>query len=473
MKRLIAVVSLLLLASTSGYAQNPDSFADMLERVMPSVVSISVVQNNPQQRMNMDAPQFPPGSPFEQFFKNYRPNFPQDNKAMSMGSGFVVSASGVIMTNSHVIENAEDINVIFNDGYTTKATLLSLDKKTDIALLKIETDKKIVPVKFGDSDKARIGDWILAIGNPFGLGSTVTKGIISARARDIQAGPYDDFIQTDAPINRGNSGGPMINVKGEVIGINTAIFSPSGGSVGIGFAIPSNMAKMVYDNLMKHGKIRRGQIGIKVQSITEEIAQTLGLTQAEGALVAGLDTGGAAEKAGIKVGDVILSFDGTDITSMRQLPKIVAGAEIGKQKDIVVWRDGKKQTLKVTPEEMIETQPTPSVGSALEATPAGDGSLTIEQLGLTIANITAETKNKYKLSKDSKGVVITNIDRESEAFNKGIKIGDVIVEVKQTPINKIGDVSSLIAAAQQQDLKSVLVLVDSKEGLKFIALKIK
>ena len=327
----------------------PDGFADLAARLLPAVVNVSTTQTLKKEDMP-DMPQFPPGSPFDEFFKDFMERQKgQDatpRKVTALGSGFIIDPSGLVVTNNHVIDDAEQITVILHDTQAFKAKIVGRDTKADLALLKIEVPTKLPFVQFGDSDGARVGDWVIAIGNPFGLGGTVTAGIVSARARDINAGPYDDFIQTDASINKGNSGGPLFNMKGEVIGINTAIFSPSGGSIGIGFSIPSNEAKPVLADLQKYGKTRRGWLGVRIQSVTPDIAESLGLKEQKGALVAGTTPDGPAEKAGIKAGDVILTFDGKDVVDMRRLPRIVAETGIDKDVDVQLWRGGKMTTSK-------------------------------------------------------------------------------------------------------------------------------
>ncbi len=454
---------------------NLTSYADIVEKVLPSVVSISINHNNNQPVIS-DLPDFPSGSPFEKFFKDFNTDSSSQplQKASSIGSGFIVSSDGIIMTNAHVIDNAQKLDITFSDGSKNKASLLNLDKKTDIALLKVATDYPLTPIVFGDSSKARIGDKIIAIGNPFGLGITVSSGIISARARDIQIGPYDDFLQTDAPINRGNSGGPMFNVQGEVIGINTAIFSPSGGSVGIGFAIPSNMASDIYNKLMTHGKISRGQIGVKVQTVTKEIAENLGMPQAKGALIANISNNSSAYKAGIKIGDVILSINNTPINIMRDLPRLVAQSPINQQVPITLWRNGKEYSTLINIEEMKdETSEVTSNTFSIPLTSSHSEDLELPELGLSIANINEETKEQYNLSPDSKGVVITSLSPTITDTAQELAIGDIIIEVKQTPIVKTSDVQALIKASQNQKLKSVLMLVHTQEGIKFIALRLR
>ncbi|MEL0062206.1 MAG: Do family serine endopeptidase, partial [Candidatus Puniceispirillum sp.] len=343
---LMVVIAYLFVAVPAGAAGRPASFADQVEALSPAVVNIStttIVGDG----SGVDMPQFPPGSPFEDFFKNFGDNNRQ-RKAQSLGSGFIIDQEGIVVTNYHVIENAEEIRVILKDETSFTAKVLGQDKKTDIAVLKIDPGKtKLTAVTFGDSDKLRVGDWVLAIGNPFGLGGTVTAGIVSARGRDIGNGPYDDFIQTDASINRGNSGGPLFNVAGEVIGINTAIYSQSGGSVGIGFAISSNLAERVTGQLIEFGQTRRGWLGVFIQEVTPDIADSLGLKEAAGALVSSVNEASPAAKGGVQPGDVILKFDGKTIDKMRDLPRIVAETEIGTAVDVELFRQGKKATVKI------------------------------------------------------------------------------------------------------------------------------
>ncbi|HEX2151475.1 MAG TPA: Do family serine endopeptidase, partial [Stellaceae bacterium] len=339
----------------------PDSFADLAEKLLPSVVNISTTQNvasdKPGERSSPGRPRVPPGSPLDEFFKDFldrngqrnEKQEPRSRKATSLGSGFVVDPAGYIVTNNHVIEGADEINVILHDDTRLKAEVLGRDSKTDVAVLKIKTDKKLIPAVWGDSDKARVGDWVLAIGNPFGLGGSVSAGIVSARQRNIHSGPYDDYLQTDTAINRGNSGGPMFNGQGEVIGINTAIYSPSGGSIGIGFAIPSNIAREVANELSTDPEhvVRRGWLGVRIQAVTDEVAETLGLDKSRGALIASVNENGPAQTGGIQPGDVILSFDGKPVSDMRHLPRVVAGTKAGKTVPVTVWRKRREETLQV------------------------------------------------------------------------------------------------------------------------------
>ena len=470
----VLVALFLMTAPTLAQAQGrsaPDSFADLAERLLPSVVNISTTQVI-EGRRGMELPKLPPGSPFEDFFKEFFDrNQPEhrSRKATSLGSGFIVDPRGYIVTNNHVIQDADEITVIMHDNTRLKAELVGRDTKTDLAVLKIEPKGKLTAVKFGDSDVARVGDWVVAIGNPFGLGGTVTAGIISARGRDINSGPYDDFIQTDASINRGNSGGPMFNLKGRVIGINTAIFSPSGGSVGIGFAIPSSVASPVIKQLVKHGQVRRGWLGVHIQAVTEEIAETLGLKEASGALVASVIPDGPAEKAKMKAGDVILKFDGREVSKMRRLPRMVADTEVGKSVDILVWRGNKKVTLKAKVEELGETPA--EVAAKTPGSRKGSES-TIDVLGLQLSSITAKLKSKYSLGKDLKGVVVTKVTESGPAAEKGIRPGDVIVEISQQEVTEPADIEKKVAEAEKAGRKSVLLLLEGQGGLRFVAIRI-
>jgi len=470
----LAPVLALALMAVSGAADAktvPDSFADLAQELLPSVVNISTTQVI-EGRAGMKLPKLPPGSPFEDFFKEFFDhNQPEQRsrQATSLGSGFIVGAEGYVVTNNHVIQDAEEITVILHDNTRLKAELVGRDKKTDIAVLKVKPKSKLTAVKFGDSDSARVGDWVMAIGNPFGLGGTVTAGIISARGRDINAGPYDDFIQTDASINRGNSGGPMFNLKGRVIGINTAIFSPSGGSVGIGFAIPSSVAGPVIKQLVKHGQVRRGWLGVHIQAVTEEIAETLGLKEASGALVASVIPDGPAEKAKMKAGDIILKFDGREVSKMRRLPRMVADTEVGKSVDILVWRGNKKVTLKAKVEELGETPA--EVAAKTPGSRKGSES-TIDVLGLQLSSITAKLKSKYSLGKDLKGVVVTKVTESGPAAEKGIRPGDVIVEISQQEVTEPADIEKKVAEAEKAGRKSVLLLLEGQGGLRFVAIRI-
>ena len=464
---LVSIVGLWSLESNAKTA--PESFAQLAATLLPSVVNISTTQNV-EGRQGPAMPQLPPGSPFEDFFKEFfdrnQPNTPS-RRATSLGSGFIISEDGFVVTNNHVIAEADEISVILHDDTRLKAKLIGRDPKTDLAVLKVKREKKLPAVSFGNSRKARVGDWVVAIGNPFGLGGTVTAGIISARGRDINAGPYDDFIQTDASINRGNSGGPMFNLKGQVIGINTAIFSPSGGSVGIGFAIPTSTAEPVIDQLRKSGTVKRGWLGVHIQAVTGEIAETLGLDQVGGALVASVIDQSPAAKGGIKYGDVILKFDGKDVGEMRSLPRIVAETEVGKPVAVEVWREGNDKILTVAVGELKDGQ---KIASKKSNTPSKE--LVINELGVTISSIHEKVRERFKLKPDVNGVVVTKVTEGGQAAEKNIRPGDLIIEVSQEKILIPADVREKIKAAKKADRKSVLLHLQSQSGMRFVAVRI-
>jgi len=464
----------------------PDSFADLAARLLPAVVNVSSTQTmqtrNGGPGLGPEIPMFPPGSPFEQFFKDFlnrnRPGGRGDNqprpperRAQSLGSGFIIDASGLIVTNNHVIDGADEISVTLQDNTVLKAELVGRDETGDIALLRVKSDKPLPTVEFGDSSKMRVGDWVLAIGNPFGLGGTVTAGIVSARGRDIRQGPYDDFIQTDAAINRGNSGGPLFNMDGEVIGINTAIYSPSGGSIGIGFSIPSNMAKNVVAQLRDFGHPRRGWLGVKIQQVTPDIAESLGLKEVGGAMIAGVNDGGPADKAKMRNGDIILKFDGHDVKEMHALPRIVADSEVGKQVPVVLWRDGKQVTVEATLAEKPDDIATASTDQGSK-TDTGTKPTDLSDLGMKIAPVTQDMKDKYQLGADQKGVVITDVSPNSPAADRGLKAGDVIMEVQQSEVSTPADVQKRIAAAMKSDRKFVLMLIQRPDGVQYVPLSL-
>lgn len=459
----------------------PESFADLAAQLLPSVVNISTTQVSkakPPARggsPSPDSPQVPPGSPFEEFFKDFFDRNPQENRPRrntSLGSGFIIDPSGIVVTNNHVIADADEVTVTLHDDSTLKAEIIGRDAKTDLAVLKVKTEKKLPAVKFGNSDVTRVGDWVLAIGNPFGLGGTVTAGIVSARARDIQSGPYDDFLQTDASINRGNSGGPMFNLAGEVIGINTAIFSPTGGSVGIGFAIPASLARPVVEQLRQYGKTRRGWLGVRIQQVNDEIAESLGLDKARGAMVAAVTANGPAEKAKIEPGDVVLTFDGKDVNEMRRLPRIVAETPIDKKVVATVWRKGKELKLDVVVGELDENEtaalaPDPGAKGGKEGTKT-----TVDALGLSMAKLNPELREKFDIDTGVEGVVITEVTTDSPAAQKGLRAGDVIVEVAQEQVKDPKDVADRVKKAKDAGRKSVLMLVDRQGDLRFVAIKL-
>jgi serine protease Do len=464
----------------------PDSFADLAAKLVPSVVNISTTQSMKPDRgrehSGPEIPQFPPGSPFEEFFRDFfdhgmpkggRPEA-QPRKATSLGSGFIIDPTGYIVTNNHVIADADEITVILHDNTNLKAELVGRDTKTDIALLKVSTDKPLNAVPWGDSDAARVGDWVVAIGNPFGLGGSVTAGILSARQRDINSGPYDDFLQTDASINRGNSGGPMFNMDGQVIGINTAIYSPSGGSIGIGFAIPSNLAKPVVAELQNEPdhNVRRGWLGVRIQAVTDEIAESLGLDKARGALIASVSDNGPAQAAGIQAGDVVLSFDGRDVTDMRRLPRLVAETPVGKSVPVTVWRKRKENAVQVTVGRLEESDQQQASVQPSQKKKAADESGVVKTLGLTLSGITPDLKEKFSLAGESKGVVVVDVAKDSPAAAKGVRPGDLIMEAAQEEVKSPVEVNNKIEEAKKSGRKSILLLVERQGDLRFIALRL-
>jgi serine protease Do len=486
-----AVLAMPLLPAAIPIAQArsaPESFADLAATLQPGVVNISSSTNvqahggGDRGQNGPEMPQFPPGSPFEQFFhdfmeRNHRGGgngSPQDppRRMQSLGSGYIIDPSGIVVTNNHVIDGADEITVILQDNTKLKATLVGKDDKADIAVLKVTSDKPLPFVKFGDSDHMRVGDWVLAIGNPFGLGGTVTAGIVSARGRDIGQGPYDDFIQTDAAINRGNSGGPLFNMDGEVIGMNTAIYSPSGGSIGIGFSIPSNLVRNVVDQLRDFGHARRGWLGVQIQAVTPDIAESLGLHDPDGALVAGVVDGGPADKAKIHRGDIITKFNGQAVKEMRNLPKIVAETAIGQTVPVTIWRDGKEQTLSANVAELPpDNQQVASAAGSDK--PRAAAPTDISGLGMKVAPITPDTRDKYQIGQDQKGVVVTDVTAGSAAADKGLKPGDVIVEVQQEEVNTPDDVNSRVDRVRKANRASVLMLVQTADGLRWVPLSLK
>ncbi len=469
----IGVMLVCLMAIRDARAEVPESFADLAERLLPAVVNISTTQVvGDRQFDGPELPQFPPGSPFEEFFREFErrrnPNQPP-RRATSLGSGFIVEGNYVV-TNYHVIEGADEITVILQDDTNLPAQIVGWDDKTDIALLEVESDAELPHLDWGDSNEMRVGDWVVAIGNPFGLGGTVTAGIISAIARDINAGPYDDFIQTDASINRGNSGGPMFNVDGEVIGINTAIFSPSGGSVGIGFAIPSSLGRAVVDQLREFGRTRRGWLGVRIQSVTDEIAESLDLEEPRGALVASVTPQGPAAAAGIEPGDVVLEFDGQDVPEMRRLPRLVADTEVGKEVLVSIWRRGELLEISVVLGELEQAED----DGLLAAVPTDPGveDRALEGLGLTLEPLSPDLRDQFDLPSSAGGVIITSVEPDSAASEKGLVEGEVILEVGQEPVESPRDVIDRIEEAREAGRRSVLLLVDRRGDLRFVALGI-
>ena len=453
--------------NTSFARSAPDSFADLAERLSPSVVNIStttVIENKSRQM-----PSFPPGSPFEDFFKQFDNPGGQKRKAQSLGSGFIIDETGYIITNNHVIDNAEKIMVILYDDTSFEAKVVGKDPKTDVALLKIDPKKtKLKAVKFGDSNDLRVGDWVMAIGNPFGFGGTVTAGIVSARGRNL-SGSYDDYIQTDASINRGNSGGPLFDMKGNVVGINTAIFSQSGGSVGIGFAVSSNLAKQVTDQLKQYGRTKRGWLGVLIQEISQEIADSLGMKSAKGALVSSATEGGPAEKAGVKTGDVILKFNDIEIGSMKELPKVVAGTPVGKSVPLVILRNGKKIVLNVTLGELELAEKDNLIGRSKSSS---GKTKEYDKLGFIAEELNSKNKSKFNLKNIDNGVVITSVKDDSPAHSAGLVSGMVIIRVGQVEVNSLEVIDQSLRNAIKQKRKALLFLVKVENGTRFVALEL-
>ena len=476
-----AVVAIPLVAAPAA-ARGPDNIADVAEKVIDAVVNVSTSQT--VDNHNNAMPQLPPGSPFEEFFdeffKNRRNNQQGDNnqnrqnaphRVNSLGSGFIIDSSGLVVTNNHVIADADEVTVILNDGTRLKAEILGRDTKVDLALLRVKPEKPLTAVSFGDSDRLRLGEWVVAIGNPFSLGGTVTAGIVSARNRDINSGPYDNYIQTDAAINRGNSGGPLFNLEGEVIGINTAIISPSGGSIGIGFAVPSKTAMAVVDQLRQFGETRRGWLGVRIQQVTDEIAESLNIKPARGALIAGIDDKGPAKPAGIEPGDVVVKFDGKDVKEPKDLSRVVADTAVGKEVDVVVIRKGQEETKKVTLGRLEDGE---KVVQASNKTPEPvEKPVTQKALGLDLATLSKDLRSRYKIKDSVKGVVITNVDGASDAAEKRLSPGEVIVEVAQEAVSNAADVKKRIDQLKKDGKKSILLLVSNAEGeLRFVALSV-
>ena len=463
-----SILIFLFSVSLGNSKSAPDSFADLAEKLSPSVVNISTTTVVEQKSREM--PSFPPGSPFEDFFKQFDKPGNKKRRAQSLGSGFIIDKMGYIITNNHVIDNAEKIMVILYDDTSFEATVVGKDPKTDVALLKIDPKKtKLKAVKFGDSNKLRVGDWVMAIGNPFGFGGTVTAGIVSARGRNL-SGSYDDYIQTDASINRGNSGGPLFDMKGNVVGINTAIFSQSGGSVGIGFAVSSNLAKQVTDQLKQYGRTKRGWLGVLIQEITDEIADSLGMKTAKGALVSSATEGGPAEKAGVKTGDVIIKFNDTEIKNMKELPKVVAGTPVGKSVPLVILRNGKEITLNVTLGELELAEKENLIGKTPKKNVKAKE---YDKLGFTAEELTDQNKKKFNLKNIEAGVVITSIKDNSSAQQAGLTPGMVIIRVGQIEVNSMNVIDEAIKNALKQKRKALLLLVKVENGTRFVALELK
>ncbi|MBM3551859.1 MAG: DegQ family serine endoprotease [Alphaproteobacteria bacterium] len=475
----------LLISLTPAAAKGPDSLSELAEKVQDAVVNISATQTVEAKRgKNGEGPQMPPGvgpgAPFDDLFEEFfrrrgqgMPEMPRQRRSSSLGSGFVIDPSGIVITNNHVIADANEVTVIFNDGQKLKAEVLGKDQKVDVAVLRVKPEKPLKAVKFGDSDKAKVGDWVLAVGNPFGLGGSVTAGIVSARNRNIDSGPYDNYIQTDASINKGNSGGPLFNMDGEVIGINTAILSPSGGSVGIGFATPANTVQPVIDQLHQFGETRRGWLGVRIQNIDDGIAETLNLGATRGALVAGVDDKGPSKPAGLKAGDVIVKFDGKPIKESRDLPKLVAATPVGRDVELVIVRGGKELTKTVKLGRLEDGEKVASKDGDKEKSDGAGGS-SQSVLGLELSRLSDELRARFQIKDAVKGgVVITAVDPRSDAAEKRLQPGEVLLEVNQEAVSDPAEVVKKVKALKSDGKKTALLIVANGQGdAHFVALPV-
>ena len=463
----IFIISLVFAFSfqINSLAQNiPNSFADLAEKLMPSVVNISTTQTIVTRSNPFPGFQFPPGSPFEDMFKEF--GTPQERQTSALGSGFIISKDGLVVTNNHVIQDAEDIIVRVNGDKEFKAKVIGADPLSDIAVLKLDTKEKFTPVKFGDSDKARIGDWVIAIGNPFGLGGTVTSGIISARNRSIGLSRYEDYIQTDASINSGNSGGPLFDMKGDVIGINTAILGRNG-SIGIGFSIPSNSAKIVIDQLIEFGETKRGWLGVRIQDVTKEIAEVEKLDKPRGALVASVAPNSPSEKAGVKAGDIILEFNEERIDEMKQLPMIVAKTEVGKKVKVKIWRD-KKEIIKTITLGRLETSEDFKVSEKTKV----PEEIEIENLKITVRELTKEDIKTRNLPNQTTGLLITKIEKNSSLFTS-VEVNSIILEAQKKKIRNSNDLKQVVNQVLKSNQKTILLVIyNSQNQRRYIGVKL-
>ena len=460
------------LAIEPSAIQAPASFAALVETVKPAVVNVAVTSKSGSiSSTNLPDWQLPDDPRFKEFFERFLPQTPSlpDRSGVTpgvrgVGSGFIVTPDGYIVTSNHVIENATELEVVLNDGRRLSAQIRGRDPKTDLALLKIDADSQLPYVSFGDSEAARPGDWVIAIGNPFGLGGTATTGIISARGRDIQAGPYDDYLQIDAPINRGNSGGPLFDLSGRVIGVNTAIFSPNGGNVGIGFAVPAVQAKSVIEQLMNRGYVERGWLGVQIQTVTESLAESMKLPDTRGALVAQVTPGSPAARAGIQVGDVILNFNEKEITNMKALPHLVAAVAPGQKTQVTVWRQGKERVLDVSLARSPEL-----TADATDSIPgAGEGA----KLGLALAPMTEELRQRFDVARDIDGVMVVQVEAGSPAARQGLRPGDVIVQANGKPVSEPTELAKLLRESQSRDQEQLLLLVNRQGNQHFMTVRL-
>jgi len=469
MKKIKFIFLILIFTFSFSFQSNskivPESFADLAEKLMPSVVNISTTQTVVT-NSNPFPFQFPPGSPLEDMFKEF--GTPQERKSAALGSGFIIDKKGIVVTNNHVIQGAEDIIVRVNGDQEFKAKVLGADPLMDIAVLQLETDQKFTPVAFGDSDKARIGDWVIAIGNPFGLGGTVTSGIISARNRSIGLSRYEDFIQTDASINSGNSGGPLFDMEGNVIGINTAILGRNG-SIGIGFSIPSNSAKTIIDQLIEFGETKRGWLGVRIQNVTKEIADVEKLNEARGALIASVAENSPSDKAGIKAGDIILEFNGKKINQMKELPAIVAKTEVGKNVKVIIWRN-KKELIKNVILGRLETSEDFKVSEKQEST--NKQSSKIESLKISVRVLNKDDIKIRKLPNQTSGLVITKIENNSPLANS-LEVNSIIIEAQKKKIRTIDDLRKITQKILNSNQKTILfVIYNNQNQRRYIGVKL-
>jgi serine protease Do len=473
---LLSGALMLTFVGTAGAAEAPASFADLAAKVTPAVVNISSKHRLAEAGDDNNHTPFavPKGSPFEDFFKHFNERQQPNNgaEATALGSGFIIDPSGYVVTNNHVVDDATDISVTLTTGRSYAAKLIGTDKKTDLALLKIESPTPLPAVSFGDSDAVRVGDWVMAVGNPFGLGGTVTSGIVSARGRDLNSGPFDDFLQIDASINQGNSGGPTFSMAGDVIGINTAIFSPNGGSVGIGFAIPSNLAKPIVATLREKGSIERGWLGVQIQGVTPDIAAALGLDKPEGAIVAAVMPDSPAAKAGLQRGDVILSFGGKPVDRLHDLPRLVAAAPVGGKAEVTLWRDHVQKSVTVEVAKLTdEAVAANDTGNSNDATPAPAAD-TVETLGLSLASLTPDLRQQFGIPETVAGVIVTSVADDGPAAKRGLQPGDVIEQVGSAPVATPQEVAKLAKAAQAEKRNAVLLLVNRQGDEIFVAVDV-
>ena len=469
------VIAVMVCMALPVQAAAPDSFAPIIDPLLPAVVNISTTQKITQQGTpGLDLqklPNTPQGRAMQEMLRQqFGGGQPSQKEVNSLGSGFVIDESGYVVTNNHVVGNAEAITVIFQDNTRLPATIVGRDEKTDLALLKVKSEKPLIFVKFGDSDTMRVGDWVIAVGNPFGLGGSVSAGIVSARGRNINAGPFDDFIQTDAAINRGNSGGPLFNTKGEVIGVNSAIFSPTGGNIGIGFALPSSLVKSVVGGLREFGKINRGWLGVKIAPVSDELADSLGLGKPRGALLSDLSENGPAAAGGLQAGDVVLKFDGRDVDEMRKLPRYVADTKSGKKVEVVYWRKGKEEKARLTVGDLPkETDPDDVTDSPSKP----DIKPQSQVLGMRLIPLTPQTRAQLNINANVSGLLIESLEDNSDSLRRGLRAGDIIVEVNQGGVTSIDAMKAALATAKKNGRNFVLLRILRGNQLLFATVPLK